>query len=207
MAVEVRRVVRGAVVAALFGAAGASVYVVQLLLPRLAPYASGAPAVSFDGTFAAHRLARTTVLSDERRVVVIGAGSAPAVLVLGYTRCTDECPVTIAALSRALAMEDPVRRVRAYFLTTDPEHDSPAVLRRYLAAWGHRVVGVTAAPGVVRGVEAQLGAGTGARERHDARVFLVDGAGDVVGELEPPLSAAELRAALLRLPLPGRGKS
>ncbi len=203
MPVDVKGRLRAATAAALFGAVGAIAYETQRLLPRA--LANGAHAVtssswssssSFDGTVTARRLERTVLESDEGRAVEIGAGTAPAVLVLGYTRCADRCPLTLAALSRALRETPRARRVRAFFLTTDPAHDTPAVLRRYLGAWDHAVTGVTAAPGVVRDVEARVGAGSGAREDHDTRLFVIGADGDVLAELPAESSVAELRDAL-----------
>lgn len=195
MAVQVKAGLRAAAVAAAFGAAGATLYQVQLLLPRFV--ANGAQsAAAFDGTIVAHRLARTTLVSDEGRTIAIGAGTQPAVIVLGYTRCADRCPTTLAALSRAVEATPRSRRIRALFVTTDSQHDTPAVLRRYLSAWHHAVRGLTAAPDVVRTVQSELGAGTGVRDDHDTRVFVVDASGEVVAELPPESSAAELRAVL-----------
>jgi cytochrome oxidase Cu insertion factor (SCO1/SenC/PrrC family) len=200
MPVDVQGRLRAAALAALFGAAGAVVYEVQLLLPRAlrdgARVGTASSWSAFGGTIAARRLERTVLESDDGRAVAIGAGTAPAVLVLGYTRCADRCPLTLAALSRALRETPRARRVRAFFLTTDPVHDTPAVLRRYLGAWDHAVTGVTAAPGVVRDVEARVGAGSGTREDHDTRLFVIGASGDVLAELPAESSVAELRVAL-----------
>jgi protein SCO1/2 len=198
MPVDVKGRLRAATVAALFGAAGAVLYEVQLLLPRA--LSRDAQLVmsssSFDGTVTARRLERTVLESDDGRAVAIGDGTAPAVLVLGYTRCPDQCPLTLAALSRALAETPRAHRVRALFLTTDPAYDTPPALRRYLATWNHAVTGVTAPPGVVRDVEVRLGAGPGAREDHDTRLFLIGASGDVLAELPAESSVDALRAAL-----------
>jgi len=195
MPVDVKATVRAAAAAAAFGAAGATVYEVQVLLPRLVPYETQS-VVAFDGTMTAHRLARTTLVSDNGRQIAIGAGTQPAVIVLGYTRCADRCPTTLAALSRAVEMTPRTRGIRALFLTTDPQHDTPSVLHRYLSAWRHAVGGLTAAPEVVRKVQWQLGAGTGARDDHDTRIFVLDQNGDVIAQLPAADSAADLRAAL-----------
>jgi protein SCO1 len=195
MPVDVSAAVRAAAVAAAFGAVGVTVYQLQLLLPRVLPHAAES-AAAFDGTVVAHRLARTTLVSDDGRRVAIGTGTEPAVIVLGYTRCADRCPTTLAALSRALEATPRGARTRALFLTTDPEHDTPAVLHRYLATWHHIVGGATAAPEAIRRVQFELGAGTGARDDHDTRVFVVDASGDVIAQLPPESSVAELRAAL-----------
>jgi cytochrome oxidase Cu insertion factor (SCO1/SenC/PrrC family) len=195
MPVDVGAAVRAAAVAAAFGAVGAAVYQLQLLLPRVVPNQAES-AAAFAGTVVAHRLARTTLVSDDGRRVAIGTGTEPAAIVLGYTRCADRCPATLAALNRALEATPRGARVRALFLTTDPAHDTPAVLHRYLATWHHVVGGAIAAPEVIRRVQFELGAGSGARDDHDTRVFVVGASGDVVAQLPPETSVAQLRAAL-----------
>jgi cytochrome oxidase Cu insertion factor (SCO1/SenC/PrrC family) len=194
MRVDVKAVLRAALRAALFGAAGATAYELQLLLPRDLPHATAA--ASFDGTVTARHLPRVTLRSDERTPVAIGEGTPPAVLVLGYTRCTDRCPLTLAALTRALEQAPRAHRIRALFVTTDPERDTPDVLHRYLGAWHHAVLGASATPAVVRDLEARLGASAGAREDHDTRLFVIDADGDVTAELPPESSVTELRTAL-----------
>jgi len=62
----------------------------------------------------------------------------------GFTYCPDVCPTTLTTLSRALADLGPdAERVSVVFVSVDPERDTPAVLRRYLAAFDPRIVGVT----------------------------------------------------------------
>lgn len=188
----VKLAARRAGVAALLGVAGAAAFGLQSLLPR----PSGFTTAPFGGAALAHRVEPTVLLSDERRPVRVGAGSGAAVLVLGYTRCTDECPLTLATLARALRGTGARDGVRAFFVTTDPAYDTPAVLHRYLAVWNHRITGLTAPPAVVRGLEAQLGAGFGARAEHDTRLFVLDAGGDVAAELAPDAPVSEVREAL-----------
>src|SRR5688572_24725818 len=50
----------------------------------------------------------------------------------GYTACPDVCPLTLAYVSqvrRQLAARAP----EAYFITVDPERDTPARLKEYMA--------------------------------------------------------------------------
>jgi protein SCO1/2 len=59
-------------------------------------------------------------------------------LFFGYTYCPDQCPMHMANLGAALN-KLPVGvadRVKLVFVTTDPARDTPAVLRRWLAARG-----------------------------------------------------------------------
>jgi len=58
----------------------------------------------------------------------------PTLLFFGYTRCPDVCPTTMADIAVALRGLDPalVKKLQVVFVTTDPSHDTPAVLGEYL---------------------------------------------------------------------------
>lgn len=62
----------------------------------------------------------------------------------GYTRCPDVCPTTMADLAAAVRQLDTARRddVNVVFVTEDPEHDTPTVLRRYLDAFDPSFTGL-----------------------------------------------------------------
>jgi protein SCO1/2 len=47
-------------------------------------------------------------------------------------------------------------RIVPVFITIDPERDSPAVLKKYLAAFGPRFVGLTGAPQQIAQVEKEF---------------------------------------------------
>jgi protein SCO1/2 len=53
----------------------------------------------------------------------------PAAVVLGYLRCRDLCPMTLAGLTEALAASglEPARGYRAVFVSIDPDDDSAAL--------------------------------------------------------------------------------
>ena len=53
-----------------------------------------------------------------------------------YTRCAETCPLQTAALARLQPELLKDARVRLVSLTVDPEHDTPAVLRRYAEQYG-----------------------------------------------------------------------
>jgi len=71
-------------------------------------------------------------------------------VLFGYTRCPDVCPLTLYEVSRALRdLGSDAAEVQPLFISIDPRHDSPQALADYVAAFGPTFVGLT-------GTEAQL---------------------------------------------------
>jgi protein SCO1/2 len=65
-------------------------------------------------------------------------------LYFGYSFCPDVCPTTLQNMADALAKLGPkAERVVPLFITIDPERDTPAVLKKYVGAFGPRFVGLT----------------------------------------------------------------
>lgn len=67
----------------------------------------------------------------------------PAALFFGYTHCPDECPATLRRLAKAMHAEGVPPDVRVAFITVDPEHDSPPVLKRYVLIFNPDFIGLT----------------------------------------------------------------
>lgn len=69
----------------------------------------------------------------------------PTLLFFGYTSCPDVCPTTMGdigvAMSR-LPVEDQ-QKIDIVFVSTDPERDTPKVLRTWLDAMGKNFVGLS----------------------------------------------------------------
>lgn len=66
-------------------------------------------------------------------------------LFFGYTHCPDVCPVHLANIA-AVLHKLPVttsQRVRMVFVTTDPERDTPEVVRTYLDKFDRGFIGLT----------------------------------------------------------------
>lgn len=77
-----------------------------------------------------------------------------SVLFFGFTNCPDICPVTLSELAQArrlLSQNAPelVPSVQGYMVTVDPERDTPAVLARYVDAFGAEFEGIHGAHGDV----------------------------------------------------------
>jgi protein SCO1 len=69
----------------------------------------------------------------------------------GYTFCPDVCPVDVQKLMagfKAFEQADPARakRVQPFFITVDPERDTPAVLKQFVSAFHPRLIGLTGSP-------------------------------------------------------------
>ncbi len=84
------------------------------------------------------------------------AGRYP-ILYFGYTFCPDICPLDMAVLGQALktlAAKDKAKadKVQPIFVTVDPERDTPAVLKKYVAAFSPRLIGLTGTPAEIAGV-------------------------------------------------------
>lgn len=63
----------------------------------------------------------------------------------GFTRCPDVCPATLTNLKTTFAELDPdlKRQLQVQFVTVDPEHDTPNVVRDYLARFDSTFTGLT----------------------------------------------------------------
>ncbi len=71
----------------------------------------------------------------------------------GYTHCPDVCPTTLQTMAAALRRLGPkARRVRPYFISVDPDRDSPATLRDYVAYFDPRLIGMTGSKAMLQRV-------------------------------------------------------
>jgi len=62
----------------------------------------------------------------------------------GYSYCPDVCPTTLSLMADALEKLGPrADAIVPIFITIDPERDTPAKLKPYLASFGPRFVGLT----------------------------------------------------------------
>jgi protein SCO1 len=70
------------------------------------------------------------------------------IMYFGFTHCPDICPTDLAVIGQALRRfekSDPERaaRVVPIFVSVDPERDTPAVLKEYVASFHPRLIGLT----------------------------------------------------------------
>ncbi|MCL6708566.1 SCO family protein [Pseudomonas sp. R2.Fl] len=71
----------------------------------------------------------------------------PTVLFFGFTHCPEVCPTTLFELGDWLPKVDPDgTKLGAYFVTVDPERDTPDILGRYISNVTDRVIGIAGPP-------------------------------------------------------------
>lgn len=131
----------------------------------------------------------------------------PSLLFFGFAHCPEVCPTTVYDMETwfrdlGLTSED----LGAYFVTIDPERDTPEFLRDYLALQSDNVVGITGEPEAVWDMarswrvywqKRPLGDGDYTMD-HFASVFVLDAEGRVVdlisyGE-DPATAMAKIEA-------------
>jgi len=62
----------------------------------------------------------------------------------GYTSCQDICPAALTTMTQVLHRLGPrAAAINPIFITLDPEHDSPSVLRDFLSHFDPRIRGLT----------------------------------------------------------------
>jgi protein SCO1/2 len=123
----------------------------------------------------------------------------------GYTYCPDVCPTTLALMANVLGkLGSEAKRVTPVFITVDPERDTPAVLKTYLASFGPNFVGLTGKPADIAKVahayrvyyaKHPLGGGNYAVD-HSSVIYLLDTDGKFVKAYDDSASAAAIAADL-----------
>jgi protein SCO1 len=75
----------------------------------------------------------------------------PATVVFfGYTHCPDICPMELATMAAALdRLGVKAQDVAAFFVSVDPERDTPAHLGGYVGLFHERITGLTGKPEAV----------------------------------------------------------
>ncbi|MDP2793975.1 MAG: SCO family protein [Sulfurisoma sp.] len=79
----------------------------------------------------------------------------------GYTNCPDICPASLAAGAQALNALKPEERARTKLIlvSVDPERDTPARLKEYVAYFHPAMVGVTGTVAEISAVARAFGVG------------------------------------------------
>ncbi|MGQ9723790.1 MAG: SCO family protein [Tepidimonas sp.] len=103
-------------------------------------------------------------------------------LYFGFVQCPDVCPTALARAVEVMQRLGPdADRVQLIFVTVDPERDTPALLREYLAAFDPRFIGLTgtseeiaAAAKEFKVYYAKVPTGSSYTMDHSAQTYLID---------------------------------
>lgn len=101
-----------------------------------------------------------TLADTEGRPFDFRAGTDGFVTLLffGYTHCPDVCPIHMANIAAVLRDLDYAERsrIRVVFVTTDPERDTPAVVRAWLDRFDRSFIGLRGTKEEVDAIQAAL---------------------------------------------------
>ena len=65
----------------------------------------------------------------------------------GFTHCPDVCPMTLNKMDIVLSrLNEEKKSIKLFFISVDPERDSPEILKDYLSSFENRFVGITGDP-------------------------------------------------------------
>jgi len=128
---------------------------------------------------------------------------APFLVFFGFTHCPDICPTKLFEISEVLrAAGTRGERLKALFVTVDPERDTAETMKSYLGSFDPRIIGLTGErPAVDAAIKAYrayarkvpLKDGDYTMD-HTALVYLMDKNGGFVGAFNierPPAEAAQ----------------
>jgi protein SCO1 len=129
----------------------------------------------------------------------------PFLAFFGFTHCPEVCPTTLFELTQIFQKLGPdADRVRAIFITVDPDRDTPQVIKDYLSNFDPHIRGLSGDSKAIAAVAREYRVyykkipldGGGYTMDHTALVYLMDKQGRFVAPFntkrKPEISAAEL---------------
>ncbi len=133
----------------------------------------------------------------------------PTLIFFGFTRCPDVCPTSLFELSQVLgAMGPDAARINAYFVSVDPERDTPQSIKDYLSSFDPHLKGLVGTPEATEKIEkayrvyakkVPLKDGDYTMD-HTALIYLMDKSGNFVSPFnikrKPEEAAADLKRYL-----------
>ena len=117
---------------------------------------------------------------------------APSAVFFGFTYCPEVCPTTLFELDGWLKqLGDEGKDIRAWFVTIDPERDTPEAVATYVGNVSDRITGISGEPDKVWAMAKSFGIywkkveldGGDYTMDHTASILLLDRAGDFAGTI------------------------
>ncbi len=145
----------------------------------------------------------TAVDYDNKPITEAAFRGHPTAVFFGFTHCPEVCPTTLYEMNGWLAkLGDEGKDIRAYFVSIDPQRDSPELLKSYVSNVSDRIVGITGEPEKIAAMAKAFGIfarrveleGGDYTMDHTASVLLLDSAGAFAGTIaygENPDTAIE----------------
>ena len=132
----------------------------------------------------------------------------PSAVFFGFTHCPEVCPTTLFEMDNWLKqIGDEGEDIRAYFVSVDPERDTPEMMKSYVTNVSDRITGITGEPAKVEAMAKSFAIywkkvpldGDDYTMDHTASVLLLKPSGDFFGTIAYGESAENATAKLRRL--------
>jgi protein SCO1/2 len=116
----------------------------------------------------------------------------PSAVFFGFTHCPEVCPTTLFEMDGWLkTLGDEGKDIRAYFVSVDPERDTPDIMKNYVGNVSDRIIGLTGEPEKVAAMAKSFGIyskkvpleGEDYTMDHTASVLLLKPSGDFFGTI------------------------
>ncbi|OYX14896.1 MAG: copper-binding protein [Rhizobiales bacterium 32-66-8] len=170
------------------------------LMPK-APQTGGTGVAAIGGPF-------TLVDQNGTAVTEASLKGKPTLIFFGFTHCPDVCPTALFEMSEIFTALGPdASKVQAYFVTVDPERDTPAVLKSYLGSFSPELKGLSGTPAQVDAMKrayrvysrkVPLDGGDYTMD-HTAVIYLMDKTGTFLAPFNAKRPPAEAAADLRRV--------
>ncbi|MBN9496506.1 MAG: SCO family protein [Alphaproteobacteria bacterium] len=152
-------------------------------VPEAVPISSALS--QFGGTFSIPDM-------NGKRMTERDLAGRPSLMFFGFTYCPDVCPTTLTDISGWLdTLGEEAKDLAVYFISVDPERDTPEQLRDYLSAFDGRIMGLVGTPAETariadawRVVYKKVPQGDSYVIDHTATVFMVDKSGQFAGTID-----------------------
>jgi len=134
----------------------------------------------------------TLVDQDGNQVTEAAFRGQPSAVFFGFTHCPEVCPTTLFEMDGWLkTLGDEGKDIRAYFVTVDPERDTPEVMKTYISNVSDRITGLTGEPDKIAAMAKSFGIyskkvpleGNDYTMDHTASVLLLKPSGDFFGTI------------------------
>ncbi len=133
-------------------------------------------------------------------------------LFFGYTSCPDVCPMALSILSSAFSRLEPeeLGKIRALFVSLDPDRDTPELLGRYTGFFHPNIVGITGQVEVIDQIVGNYGvvykkkqnpdSTLGYSISHTADILVINGEGQLLRwRIEPATRSGDIAVNLRKL--------
>ncbi len=150
----------------------------------------------------------TLIDHEGREITETAFRGQPSAVFFGFTHCPEVCPTTLFEMDAWLKqLGDGGKDIRAYFVSVDPERDTPQMMKDYVTNVSDRITGITGDPAKVEAMIKSFGIywkkvpldGGDYTMDHTASVLLLKRSGDLFGTIAYQENAETALAKLRRL--------